>query len=188
MIILPRTPFDAPEFIDQVERLLNGVVALFAPPMFHLVQVDAWFDSLWLRFSGKTMGAVPVENSRLTVPPFHPNRVLNERRLVHDTDSNGYVEAPETIALHLHISSGANLSRHLATVAPGVTCAWYTSESAPSKRGALMVYVPNATVEGSYWTWYIAYAAGEPWRLTRHKGISVAELAQLDGQHRKAPA
>ncbi|HJU68998.1 MAG TPA: hypothetical protein VJ650_12240 [Gemmatimonadaceae bacterium] len=189
MITLHRSPSDASEFIEQVERLLNGVVALVAPPALHLVQVDGWFDSGWLRFSGKRLGAVPIENSRLTVPPFHPNRVISERHLVRDDESGAYADLPETPALHLKIRSEENLSRHLATVAPGVTCAWYTSESATITRGALMVYVPNATTDGSYWSWYVAYSAGETWRLTRHKGISAAEIAQLEThRHRQTPA
>jgi hypothetical protein len=52
-----------------------------------------------------------------------------------------------------------------------------------------MVYVPNATADGNYWTWYVAFAAGAPWRLTRHRGISPSEIARLEARNdRKAPA
>ena len=171
-----------------MERLINGLAALFSPKAPHLVQVDSWFDSRWLRFSGKRLGVVGVRNTKVTVPPFHPNRVLQERRLVREAGAPAYTEAPDAPALHLRISSGANITRHLHRLAPDVACVWYTSQSAPTNRGATMIYVPQADTEGAYWTCYMAFAAA-PWRVTRHKGISTSEIAQLEAYgDRQAPA
>jgi hypothetical protein len=131
---------------------------------------------------------VGVRNTKVTVPPFHPNRVLQERPWVREASGSSYTEAPEAPALHLRIASGANTTRHLHRLAPGVACVWYTSQSAPTKRGATMIYVPQPGTEGEYWTCYVALAAA-PWRVTRHKGISTSELEQLSAHgDRQAPA
>lgn len=67
---------------------------------------------------------------------------------------------------------------------PGALCAWYTSNSTPTKRGALMVYAPS---DEGYWTWYVALAAGQPWHITRTKGISQTELQRLEQVGTGAP-
>ncbi|HEU6450553.1 MAG TPA: hypothetical protein VFT57_03975 [Gemmatimonadaceae bacterium] len=83
----------------------------------------------------------------------------------------------EGSTLHLAMPSSANVTRQLNVAAPGALCTWYTSNSAPTKRGAFMVYVPGAA---GYWTWYVALAAGQPWHITRTKGITQAELQRLE--------
>lgn len=173
-ITLLRTTFDAPPFIDHVERLLNGCLVLAEPETVIVVQVDNWFDSKWLGFSGKLLGAVGVSKRELTVPPFHPNRVLRE--VGYSRVGGAYEPHAALPALHLAVQSAENTRRYLRAVAPGVACFWYTSESVTSNRGALMAYVP---VPEGYAAWYVAFAA-KPWRLTRRKGLSPAEVESLD--------
>ncbi|HKO16169.1 MAG TPA: hypothetical protein VJU87_08015 [Gemmatimonadaceae bacterium] len=186
MITLDRTAFDAPPLLDRVERLIAGAVALARPESVRVVQVDDWFDSKWVAFSGKLVGAVGFRTRDLTVPPFHPNRVLRELGYCRDAAAAGYVPDPAAPPLHAAQPSERNTRRHLRLVAPGAACFWYTSASAPSKRGALMAYVPT---EGEYWAWYVALARAEPaWRVTRRKGITPGEQETLERAGSGTPA
>ena len=117
---------------------------------------------------------------RLTVPPFHPNRVLDERRYVLDVAARSYrpADAPGA-AIHVRRPSGRNLHRRVADLLPGGALFWYSGQSAPHRRGALMAYLPGP--DGAYWTWYAALAEAVPaWRFTRLKGISPEEFAALE--------
>lgn len=59
-------------------RLIGGLVKEFQPKELYVCRVDNWFDSKWLNFSGKTLGAVPMWKKEVTIPPFHPNRIVGE--------------------------------------------------------------------------------------------------------------
>jgi hypothetical protein len=61
-----------------VERALNNVLGRSPPSEVNVVQVDGWFDYKWQRFSGTVMHEIALWRNKLTVPPFHPSRVLSE--------------------------------------------------------------------------------------------------------------
>ncbi len=186
MITLDQTAFDASRFFDRVERFIAGAVALSRAKAVRVVQLDDWFDSKWVAFSGKLVGAVGFRARDLTIPPFHPHRVLRELAYRWDSSAAGYVPAPVAPLLHLTQSSESNTRRHRRVVVPGTACFWYTSASATNKRGALMAYVP---AEDKYWVWYVALAQAEPaWRITRHKGITPSELESLERAAPGTPA
>jgi hypothetical protein len=145
------------------------------PQACHIVQVRDFFDSKWLGFSGKVLGALGIHGKLLTVPPFHPNRVARERHLVR-AGEEAYDGSTDLTPLHIDQPSSHNLTRRAASVAPRTAFVWYSGGSALSARASLMAYVP---VTGAYWQWYIAMAGRQPWRITRSKGISRAEFAML---------
>ena len=178
MIEIAASEIDAPGFIARVRRIIGGAVAVHRPPELRIVPIDDWFGSKWLAFSGKTLGALGVWRTSLTVPPFHPHRVVDEARWIDQTA--GYREAPAAATpLHIEQPSERNLVRRAADVAPGAALAWYSSRSAANQRGAAMLYVPDA--EGIYSAWYAAFAESTPeWRITRVKGISRSELGALE--------
>jgi hypothetical protein len=142
-----------------------------------LVAVRDFFDDKWLGFSGKVLGAVGVRGTLTTVPPFHPHRVVSERRFVATERASTYEESPEFELIHIEQPSERNLSRRADSLAPGTAFAWYTTGSSAQGRGALMVYIP---VEGGYWMWYVSLARDQPWRVARCSGISRVEFAGLE--------
>ena len=182
MIRIPRTPADAPDFLDAVERLLTGVAATPRPPQVCVVRIDSWFDAKWLKFSGKLLGAVGMSADDVTVPPFHPHRVQAESWCRLDESAAEYVPDPRPHpTLHVPQPSERNLRRKLRVVAPDTMCVWYSGDSALLERGSLMVYVPAA--DGTYWCWFATLAAAKPqWRPTRLAGISPSELQLLGGR------
>ncbi len=66
-------------FASIVERALNNAVESSNPGEVYVEQVDGWFDYKWQQFSGTVMHAIAVWRNNLTVPPFHPSRILSER-------------------------------------------------------------------------------------------------------------
>lgn len=179
MIRIAPGPLDAPEYLEVVDQVIAKFVEPAAPSAIRVVGIDEWFDSKWLGFSGKLLGALGVANHELTVPPFHPRRVLSEATYRRAADGR-YILAHDAPPLHVRIPSERNTFRRLTDVAPDTTCLWYTGNSARSKRAALMVY---ATGPEGYWAWYAALEhATSSWRVTRRRGITPAEWQRLFDQ------
>jgi hypothetical protein len=143
------------------------------------VAVRDFFDDKWLGFSGKVLAAVGVRGTLTTVPPFHPHRVLRERRFVATARASTYEESPEFELIHIEQPSERNLSRRAGSLAPGTAFVWYSAGSSAQGRGALMVYIP-VEGEGGYWMWYVSLAKDQLWRVARCSGISRAEFAALE--------
>ncbi|HEY1937489.1 MAG TPA: hypothetical protein VGJ33_06120 [Candidatus Angelobacter sp.] len=91
MNIIPGSD-DSPEFINEINTTLNGVLRSTAPQEFTLVKIDGWFGPKWLSFSGKVLGALPVWKDNLTVPPFVPNRVITQRTFLASNISRRIIE------------------------------------------------------------------------------------------------
>jgi len=177
LIIISESDADAAGFIERISAAVDGVLRLHRPQACHIVVIRDYFDSKWLGFSGKVLGAVGVHGTLTTLPPFHPHRVVTERHFARPSDSQEYSLVPGSASLHVEQPSASNLTRRVAALAPGTALVWYSAGSSVENRGVLMVYAP---AQGAYWKWYVALAAGQPWRLTRCSGISRAEFAGLE--------
>lgn len=133
-----------------VQDLLRGTIATYAPNEIRLITIDGWFGSNWLGFAGKTLGAFGVRNQDLVIPPFIPARVLREehRSCAKDGWDCHAVDHP----LHIAQTSEANLTRKLhKVVPPGTLLAW--CGHTPPDRTALMVYL---RLDGSAIGWHVA--------------------------------
>jgi hypothetical protein len=176
MIRIEQSDTDA--FVTWLARVVNGVVALSEPAAVHIVELDHWFDQKWRGFSGKALGAVGRWGSELTVPPFHPHRVLGEHHFTQDGGPGQYTVVTEAPKLHRDQSSSENLQRRMSLVAPETACFWYSGDVAAAGRGALMAYLPDAE---DYSAWYVGLArASGTWRPVTLAGIGPSELAQLE--------
>jgi hypothetical protein len=164
-------------FANWVAKIVSGSAVIYEPPAVHVVELDHWFDQKWLRFSGKSLGAVGWWKDDLTIPPFHPNRVRSERHYkYHDTEFEFIVgDSPR---LHLHQPSSNNLQRRLRTLAPSTACFWYSSDGTKVGRGALMAYLPFGA---SPTAWYVgAEFRKTDWLPKVRSGITSTELARLE--------
>lgn len=130
---------DAPEFIAEINAILNGVLMSTTPQGLILVKIDGWFGPKWLSFSGKVIGAIPVWEDRLTIPPFVPNRVINQQVFSAPNYKGESLRQP----IHKKLESVLALQRHDTTVAGKVALAWYSGDSLKNGRGSLMTYLPS---------------------------------------------
>ena len=170
---------DAPDFVKQVEQVVNGIIHRHSPEIVVLLKIDNWFGSNWLGFSGKLLGALgiwsePYNQSadNIRIPPFVPSRVVSQRRFV----GPSYEEIDGGKPIHERIASRFALRRKAATTAPKATLFWYSGNSKTAGRGALVAYVATA---GGYWSCYAALEAAQPWRVTETWDIKREDLWSL---------
>ena len=164
---------DSPDFIAIVGRLVNGLLLEEAPSSLLLIKIDNWFGSKWLGFSGKTLGALGVSMAKLTIPPFVPNRVLSERRII---GWPPYSEAKHDRLIHRSIPSFVALTRSAVEVAPGKLLFWYSGGSIKSGRSSTMAYVPTGD---AYCKWYAEWAFHVSWHAVNWIGVQPDDLTRL---------
>lgn len=120
MIELKPIQTEDPQFVELASQVLNGLIRLHSPQEVYAIQIDHWFDHKWQHFSGKTIGALGVWRSTLTVPPFDPGRVVSQSHFRVKDSSTATYEAEEVKPLHLDQWSGHNLHRFTSTLVPQV--------------------------------------------------------------------
>src|SRR2546426_8531404 len=108
MIHLSRSEVVDPAFVSIVEQALNNVLIRERPSEVYLIQIGGWFDYKWQAFSGTFMHEIAVWRHNLTLPPFHPSRVVSQTHFDLRSDGSGY-NPSQRQALHIHQASRNNL-------------------------------------------------------------------------------
>lgn len=166
------TDNDDPRFIDLAGRLLDAAITSDRPAEVYVVRIDQWFDAKWRAFSGKALGALGLHRSPVTVPPFHPHRVVAESHFSVASDSGAF-EPTSAAPLHIAQPSAQNLTRFIARVSPSAVFFWYSASSRDLDRGSTMLYRTN---QEKVFSWYASFYRSPAWRLDRHRGISPTEI------------
>jgi hypothetical protein len=173
---------DCDAFVRWLAPIVNEIVATTRPESVHLIELDHWFDQKWVGFSGKALGALGVWASELTVPPFHPHRVLGEHHYEKSAGAESYTPLTGGPRLHREQVSSQNLQRRMTRVAPDTACFWYTGDATATGRGALMAYIP---AQPECWVWYIGVVReGECWRPVTLAGIASEEVTHIEAAAR----
>ena len=172
--ITPRTS-DDPGFITKVETVANQAVSIYKPRELYLIHVKRWFDHSWLKFSGKILGALGVWESDVTVPPFHPKRIHQERKFICSPQGRGW--CMDAAKLHKYQHSAENLNRKLSRITESGFFVWFSGETLKNGKGSIMAYlVRDNEVE----TWFATLdrrASG--WMAIRLDGIGKQAFATL---------
>jgi len=173
MITLEQTESDDAQFVALVAQLLNGLLGHQRPRDVYAVQIDHWFDHKWQDFSGKTLGALGVWKSKVTIPPFDPSRVISQR---HYRVKNLAYDLQDAKPLHVNQWSGDNMHRYITYVSSSGLFLWYSGATKNLDRASIMVYSTDAD---QAFTWYASFVKSNQWRLNRVRGISRNQFAQL---------
>jgi hypothetical protein len=181
VIDLAATTADAPVFVARVRNITAGVCRLTRPVGIYVVRINHWFDWKWLKFSGKSVGALGVWCRDVTIPPFHPHRVRSELLFRPTPGWTKYQLVPiPDYRLHVFQNSGRNLGRLMRREIPNVACVWYSGDSKAIGRGSIMVYAPG---DKQYWAWYLdVVGKGSAWETRWVEGISRGELTLFEGE------
>lgn len=163
---------DAPGFLSRVQAVTDGLLRSLRPSSIVVIKIDNFFSSKWLRFSGKSLGAIGVWKERLNIPPFVPDRVLSQRAYAGVL----YDELISVRPLHVHTESVTALLRYTADIAKGAAIIWYSGRSLKSGQGAMMAHFP--TIEG-YWPIYVRWNNRGSWKVVESHEISVEEIRRL---------
>ena len=177
MFQLNLKPGDDPQFLGKIERILRNIFRQGNTERYIVCHVDNWFDHKWLGFSGKAIGVVGFwKGKRLTVPPFTPNRILEERHF--SKRGSEFIESEDFKSIHVKQTSADNLYRYIDRIVGSSTLAWFSSKTEKNGQGSLMVYtvipeeIPNA--------WYVSFQKDGEWNYMKSIGISASQLKEME--------
>jgi len=109
---------------------------------------------------------------KITVPPFHPNRIIRQRYVRKQKTGNKAFEK----RLHIKKISNDNIHNRIQNYTQNGLFVWFSSNSKQNKRGSLMVYrVQKEDIE----TWYASFEERKEWKILQSKGIDLNELKGL---------
>lgn len=179
---------DSTAFIDHINKIVSLLTYQYGIDEIRYTKINNWFDHKWLNYSGKAVvkfdfgGLKAFDNrndssldnqwkEKITVPPFHPNRVIYERYFRKVPVENKMFE----YELHKDISSNDNIHNRIDRYTSNGLFVWFSANSIINQRGSLMVY---RVQENEIQTWYATFERKEEWQLTKSKGIGLNELKQ----------
>jgi hypothetical protein len=161
------------EFIQIVQSILDGFIQSHTPKEIYIIKIDNWFDFKWRSFAGKILGIAGVRSKELIVPPFNPNRVLEQSHFQKFGETYEKQDAP---AIHFYQPSEENLSRKLRYYSDSSMFFWFSGNTQNTFRGSIMIYQIEDERESS---WYISFLKKEKWQIYKTGGISRNEVLAL---------
>ena len=177
MIYLHPKPEDDPQFIEEINSIVCGAGDLYRPAKIYVTHISGWFDHKWLGFSGKVYGALGVWKAPLTLPPFHPRRVLSQNTFEWEPGGEEYLKAnARTSRLHGYQPSAHNLRREVRRRHPSMMYVWYSGDTARLEHGSLMVYVHTRAHRAA---WFASFLRKGDWQIQASMEVSKELLAQL---------
>ena len=166
---------DDPEFLELVSQIARHVIRQFHPVDVFLIRTDQWFDTKWLGFSGKMLGALGVSSRRLTLPPFVPNRILSQAAYSLANEIALY-QTRQVLPLHLVQPSRNNLTKFIDLISKSGVFVWFSGDTRQSANGSLMVYT---IANDSQSAWYASFQRANTWKINKVLGLSKNELLHL---------
>jgi hypothetical protein len=171
---LQSTSKDDPSFVQLVSSIVDALLLQHAPEIIAIIAVDNWFDHKWLNFSGKILGALGVWKDPLTIPPFHPDRIIDQT--VYRMSRQKQYEQMEAPPLHIPQRSSQNLNRELKRVTDSGVFVWWSGNTDANAKGSFMAYIQNGTDATS---WYASFDRHDRWTINKTKNISTEEVRVL---------
>lgn len=162
------------EFIRLVNRALRNLLQRTRFGEVHIVEIDGWFDYKWQEFSGTVMHEIAVWRHKLTVPPFHPSRVLSEKQF--QANGSEFFEILPARPLHIPQTSTANLTRCVSDISSSGAFVWYSHVNTESDRASLMLYTSGPSEASG---WYAGFVKKDQWRIGQVKGAARKAVEEL---------
>ncbi|MFN8282136.1 MAG: hypothetical protein U0U67_02925 [Chitinophagales bacterium] len=170
---------DCPEFIDEISALTSAIMNENKPKQVFLIKINNWFDSKWLKFSGKVLGALGIWSygNDIKIPPFHPNRVVFEKLFILN-DLENYIETDLSFKIHLKQTSEEN-KRKIISISGNAIFIWYSSNSLKNQFGSFMLYKIN---EGRCEPFYLGFRKQDKWKIINHAGTNKKMMSYIINQ------
>ncbi|MEZ5014948.1 MAG: hypothetical protein R2794_11715 [Chitinophagales bacterium] len=177
MIDLSRYDNDDPDFIFTIEIIIRYKVDKWKPRDLYITRIDNWFDDKWLRFSGKIFSGLSIWKLKdVTVPPFHPNRVVSCD--FYQLGNDSYKKQELIKPLHIIQTSKENPNRKIADITDNGLFIWFSSNSKTNNIGTLMGYLGH---DSECYTFYISLTGDKNWNVHKTIGISTKEIHDILG-------
>ena len=174
MIELTKSEFDDIDFIGNAQILVNEIIADLNPREIFLFKVDNWFDTKWLSFTGKVLGALGTwnYNSAQRIPPFSPNRIMEQSHFQKNKFGT-YSKDEFERQIHKKQPAEKNLNRRIVDVSDSAIFIWYSSNTTTNGQGSLMIYpVENEKCE----PFYIGFKKNKKWDIINAPGSNKKAL------------
>lgn len=168
--ILPSQNEDK-NFVGLVEQILNTGVRLTEPKDVFITKVDHWFDFKWHKFRCKVLGAFGVRGEPLTIPPFIPDRIVEESYF--EKVGQKYIYK-DLYRLHIYQTSSENEKREIKL--DSATYLWYSGDTLNNFQGSLMAYTFGKDYQNS---WYASFIKKKDWQIYKTDNISKAEITAM---------
>lgn len=162
---------DDENFVGMVERIINAGLNLNQPAEVFIVKVDHWFDFKWRQFSHKIFGALGIWRERLRVPPFIPDRIVEEAYF--EKAENRYVRTDEYF-VHIYQTSSDNAIRKIKR--RSAIYVWFSGDTANNTQASLMIYAFKKDFQNS---WYVSFIKKADWQVYKTDNISKAEVKAM---------
>ena len=118
MIELTKSDSDNIDFIQKAQSLVNEIIVDLSPNEIFLFKINNWFDTKWLNFTGKVLGALGTWNYEhdQRIPPFSPNRIIDQGYYKRDKLGT-YTKKAFSIEIHKRQPAEKNLNRRIVSSA-----------------------------------------------------------------------
>jgi hypothetical protein len=160
---------DNTDFISNAEIIIQDRIEIWNPFILGVIKIDNWFDDKWLNFSGDIMPGLTIWKDEITIPPFHPNRVLSTdfyRRL---RLKGEYQKLHDSSPLHIKQPSQNNLNRKITNFIDDGLFIWYSSNTKTNNIGSLMGYYVKGT---DCFTFYLTLTKEKKWNVSKTIGLT----------------
>jgi hypothetical protein len=172
IVNIPRNDADDPVFLTALNSMLANLVASYRPVDVHFIRIDRWFDHKWLGYSTKASPRAreyPVWEEKRMLPPFNPNRVLEQ--ISYQRVGNGYQKNPDARLIHKPIRSRSsrNVQNRIPYTELGLFV-WFSSDTAHLDYASVMGYA----VKGIFMRrWFASFRKSDgAWKVRKVKGIA----------------
>ena len=170
MIEFTKSEIDDIDFISKVQILTNQIIKDLNPNEVYLFKVNNWFDTKWLNFTGKILGALGTWNydDDSRIPPFSPNRII-EQGYYELNELKTYDKQKSNLQIHKKQSAENNLNRRIIDFSDSAVFVWYSSNTKKNGQGSLMVYpVENEKCQ----PFYIGLRKNKDWDIINAPGTN----------------
>lgn len=170
MIELTKSESDNLDFIQKVQVLVNEIIIDLKPNEIFLFKVDNWFDTKWLNFTGKVLGALGTwnYNHAQRIPPFSPNRIMEQGHF-HLDKFGAYTKGEFEDEIHKRQPAEKNLNRRIVNVSDSAVFIWYSSNTIVNGQGSLMIYPVE---DGKCEPYYIGFKKNKEWDIVNAPGTN----------------
>jgi hypothetical protein len=168
MIEFTKEEIDNIDFIRKVQTLANEFITILNPKEIFLFKVDNWFDTKWLNFTGKVLGALGTWDYEHTqrIPPFSPNRIKQQSYFKKD-NLGTYQKKEFEHKIHKRQPAEENLQRRIVNFSDSAVFIWYSSNTILNGQGSLMIYpVQNDKCE----PFYVGLKKNKNWDIVNSPG------------------
>jgi len=190
MLPIDITENDDDQFIKAISKMFEDMAFRYRADELFLTQIDNWFDHKWLGFSGKQFvelyTGLPIKiteghsvwsgGSRVTLPPFSPNRILKQWHFNIPSDNSPLIHTSKRLHPDSQKRSSENLSTRVLEICPCGLLMWFSSNTKINGRGSILVYHTHGD---KVFTWYAALERRNKWIVSMTKNIDTDAVRKV---------